>query len=109
MTQTQREHLFWFAVVCVLMFIAAMKANAAEDRDKCTWSISFYALGKRYDAKSDHAWLLTKNEQAQLFGPFTTGSLYVEPGNAWFQCGNNKVNIITAPLPSGSLLLLRDR
>lgn len=105
---TGSRWFFWMVVLGVVLGCVAMSCLAAADpRQLCTWDISYYILGEKDRKVSKQAWMLTMDQQAQLFGPFVSGNVYVEPGKAAFTCDGKTTHIITAPLPHGSLLLLK--
>jgi hypothetical protein len=96
-------------VTVFFVFLCSARAMAAEKPELCTWDISYYLLGEHHRSVPAHAWLLTAEQQAQLFGPFIAGHVFVEPGKAVYVCAGKTVHITTTPLPSGSLLLLREK
>jgi len=66
---------------------------ATAPRELCTWDITFHhRLGEYHQGKSKHAWLLTKKEQIDMFGPFVDGAEIVWPGS-WYDCGGKKVTL----------------
>lgn len=101
---------FFLSLVSLVLSLAVciFEAHAAEPRAFCNWDISYYLLGEKHRSQSSHAWLLTSEQQAQLFGPFVAGHVYVEPGKAHFTCDGKKTEILTVPLAQGSLLLLKE-